>query len=381
MQKARFIIALVVFFSIAFALPFLANLLPDHTRTLANAPEVLSRAYIDRVVNFVVSGKRPDIVMAGSSLVIFPHVLCDGYFEKVPVPVPDPIEYADFLNSYTEMAHFKKLYAQTSPGNPSLSRISVVDLGVPSLMLTDCLLLFEKLQLNDALPKTVVLLLAPRDFMDNTVAAERNLFRHEIEGRVTLKELVNSKDTISFFANLMQSMNYVANAWFRQFRTSGQRIILAIKKAVRKHQKATVLSGPTIEEAKRYFYFGKGKLSDLGIYKKRYNPADRARIQEQMKAMEMLLDRLKKKSVNVVVVNMPLTKENRALIEKSALDEIQAGMKSLCSRVNVHFVEGESLGPWDNSLFVDSVHLNAKGGDRLFVQLSEILSKNKPIAL
>ncbi len=93
---------------------------------------------------------------------------------------------------------FKKVCVQASPGDVLLPRASIVDLGVPSLMLSDCDLLFEKLQRNDALPETVVvllllllllLLLAPRDFMDNSVSADRNLLMHEINGRSTLKEL------------------------------------------------------------------------------------------------------------------------------------------------------------------------------------------------
>ncbi len=374
MQKARFIIALAVFLSIAFALPFLANLLPDYTRNLANAPEIISRAYIDRVVNYVVSGKKPHMVVAGSSLVIFPHVLTDGYFEKVSVPVPDPIEYADFLSSYVEMAHFKKLYAQTSPGDVLLPRASIVDLGVPSLMLSDCNLLFEKLQRNDALPETVVLLLAPRDFMDNTVALERNLFMHEINGRITLKELFNSGGAQQFFANIYSAMNYGANAWCKQFRTGGQRVALAIKKLGRKPRNETLAAGPSREEALHHFYFGDGNLSDLAVYRKRYNPADHVRIEEQLHAMRKLLARLKANSVRTVVVSMPLTPENIALINKDAYSEILEGIRAACNACSVPFFTAENFGTYENSDFVDSVHLNAIGGDKFFRRLAERIS-------
>ncbi|MCC7530216.1 MAG: hypothetical protein IT342_16960 [Candidatus Melainabacteria bacterium] len=374
MQKARFIIALAVFLSIAFALPFLANLLPDHTRTLANAPEIISRAYIDRVVNYVVSGKKPDMVVAGSSLVISPHVLTDGYFEKVPVPVPDPFEYADFLSNYVEMAHFKKLYAQTSAGDVLLPSASIVDLGVPSLMLSDCDLLFEKLQHNDALPETVVLLLAPRDFMDNTVAAERNLFMHEINGRITLKELFNSVRAQQFFANLYSAINYGANAWCKQFRSGGQRVALAIKKLGRKPRNQTLAGGPSREKALHHFYFGDGKLSDLAVYQKRYNPPDHVRIKEQLAAMAKLLARLKANSVRIVVVSMPLTPRNIALIDKDAHTEILEGMRSVCKACAVPSLTEEDFGTYENSDFVDSVHLNVIGGDKFFRRLAGLIS-------
>jgi hypothetical protein len=374
MQKARFIIALVVFFSIAFALPFLANLLPDYTRTLANAPEIMSKAYIDRVVNYTVSGKKPHLVVTGSSLVIFPHVLTDGYFEKVPVPVPDPFEYADFLRNYVEMAHFKRLYAQTSPAEVVLPRASIVDLGVPSLMLSDCDLLFEKLQRNDALPETVVLLLAPRDFMDNTVAGERSLFMHEINGRITWKELFNSGGAQRFFANIYSAMNYGANAWCKQFRTGGQRVALAIKKLGRKPRNETLAGGPGRKEALHNFYFGDGKLSDLGVYKKRYNPPDHVRIKEQLYAMCKLLDRLKAQSIRTVVVSMPLTQENIKLIDKDAHQEVLDGMQSACRDRAVPFLTAADLGTYENSDFVDSVHLNVIGGDKFFRRLAELIS-------
>jgi hypothetical protein len=373
MQKARFIIAVAVFLTIAFALPFLANFLPDHTRTLANAPELISRAYIDRVVNYLVSGKKPRMVVAGSSLVIFPHVLTDGYFEKVSVPVTDPVEYADFLTNYVEMAYFKKLYAQTSPGDVLLPSASIVDLGVPSLMLSDCDLLFEKLQRNDTLPDTVILLLAPRDFMDNTVATDRNLFLHEINGRITPKELFSSSNVPEFFEQVHKSMNYGVNAWCKQFRTGGQKVALAVKKLGRKPRKETFTGGPTREEALHHFYFGDGKLSDLGVYKKRYSPADHDRIKEQLAALGKLLDRLKNRSVKTVVVSMPLTPENIALIDKEARQEILDGMRSACNARSIAFLTADDLGSYANSDFVDSVHLNATGGDKFFRHLASAI--------
>ncbi len=373
MQKTRFIIAMAVFLTIAFALPFLANLLPDHTRTLANAPEIISRAYIDRVVNYLVSGKKPHMVVAGSSLVVFPHILTDGYFEKVSVPVPDPFEYADFLSNYVEMAHFKKLYAQTSPGDVLLPRSSIVDLGVPSMMLSDCDLLFEKLERNDKLPDTVVLLLAPRDFMDNTVAEERNLFVHEMKGRITFKELSAASNVEEFFAKLFRAMNHGANTWCKDFRTGGQRVALAIKKLGRKPRKETPASGVTREEALHHFYFGDGKLSDLGVYKERYSPVDRGRIKEQLAALDKLLDRLKNRSVKTVVVSMPITAENIALIDKTAQREILDGIRSACSARSIVFLTADDLGSYANSDFVDSVHLNATGGDKFFRRLAKAI--------
>ncbi len=364
MQKARFIIALAVFLFIAFAIPFLANLLPDHTRTLANAPEIISKAYIDRVVNYMVCGKKPDIVVAGSSLVIFPHVLTDGYFEKAPVPIPDPIEYADFLTNYVEMAHFKRVL--------SVKANSVVDLGVPSLMLTDCDLLFEKMQMNESLPRVAILMLAPRDFMDNTVAVDRNLFLHEVAGRNTLKEIFNSGSAGLFQAKLIQSMSYGANAWAKQFRSGGQRVLLAVRKLGRK-PKAISTGSISHEQALHYFYFGDGKMADLGVYKKRYNPPDYARIKEQITALGRVLDRLKSASVKTIVVSMPLTRENVSLIAPSAYEEIQNGMKTTCAEKSVAFLAADDLGRFEKSDFVDSVHLNAEGGDRFFKQLAKLI--------
>ena len=376
----------MVFFMIAAMLPVLAALLPDYTRTLAKAPEIISRAYIDRVANFAVSGKRADMVVAGSSLVIFPHILTDGYYEKVPVPVPDPIEYADFLSKYVDMAHFKTLLSATlssgtAKNQPSAftdsfmsHKASVVDLGVPSLMLSDCDQLFRKLEQNDAMPGHVVLLLAPRDFMDNTVAAERNLFAYEMKGRVTQKELAKSKDAASFFAAAGSALNYCANAWGKQFRSSGQRVLLAVKKLGREPRKEIAAGGPTQEQALHHFYFGDGKLSDLGVYKKRYTPADHARIKEQLAALGILLDRLKAHNVHTTVVSMPLTPENIALIDKDARAEIVSGMSAACRSREIQFIPAEEMGTYPNEQVVDSVHLNAKGGHEFFLTLARRLS-------
>lgn len=374
MKKASSVIAAAIFLTIALALPFIADLLPDHTRTLATAPEIVSRAYIDRVVNFVVSGKRADMVFAGSSLVIFPHVLTDGYYENVPVPVPDPIEYADFLARYVDMAHFKKLYASFNPGNSLANRASIVDLGVPSLMLSDCVLLFDKLEKNGALPGEVVLLLAPRDFMDNTVAQERNLLAHELNGRITFREISTASDAGSFVSSVGSAINYGANKWARQFRNCGQRVVLALKKMGKSPRQQVMPAGRTQQEALNHFYFGDGKLADLGVYKKRYNPADHVRIKRELSALAGLIDRLKARRVRITVVSMPLTGENIALIEEDAHKEILQGMQEICASRGVSFVADEQLGAYTRSDFVDSVHLNASGGDKFFKALTRLLS-------
>ncbi|MBX9949621.1 MAG: hypothetical protein K2Y39_10665 [Candidatus Obscuribacterales bacterium] len=376
MQKARFLVAAAVFSTIAFLLPFVANLLPDHTRTLAKAPEIISRAYIDRVVDFVVSGRRADMVVAGSSLVIFPHVLTDGYYEKVPVPVPDPIEYADFLTRYVDMAHFRSILMnfgfRVSASNRQVR--SVIDLGVPSLMLSDCVLLFQKLEDNGALPDEVVLLLAPRDFMDNTVAVERNLFSHEINGRVTFRALSRAGDAGEFLSGISAAAGYWANAWCKQFRNSFERVSLAVKKLGRQPNREVLQGGKIRKQALQHFYFGNGKFSDLEIYEKRYNPPDHKRIKKELAAMGTLLDQLQSRNVHTVVVSMPLTEMNIALIDRDAHREILDGMRSACQSRSIRFLSAEQLGNYPSAAFVDSVHLNAKGGHEFFISLARLLT-------
>ena len=372
-SKGRFVIALAVFLSLAFAVPLLAGVLPDHTRTLANAPEILSRTHIERVVRYAVSGKKPYMVVAGSSLVVFPHVLTDGFYEKVPMPVPDPVEYADFLINYTEMAHLKRVLAEKNNSKGvDLKTRSIVDLGVPSLMLSDCELLFEKLQSNKAMPETAVLLLAPRDFMDNTVAVDRNLFLHEIKGRITPAELLASTSAGEFAGKVIAASNYGVNEWTRQFRNALQRIFLGVKKLGRRPKKEAVMQDR--EAALRYFYFGNGKLPDLEIYKKRYNPPNLKQIEEQLAAMGRLLDILKANSVKTTVVLMPLTKENFALIEDQAKFQVFSGMARECERRNIQYVVAPNLDAYDRTDFLDSVHLNALGGDKFFRRLASVLS-------
>jgi len=374
MQKGRFFIAVMVFCTIAVVIPLIAGCLPDHTRTFNDVPDLISRAYIDRVVNYAVSGKRPDMVVAGSSLVVFPHVLADGYFEHVSVPIRDPSEYPEFLAGYVEMAHFKRILTDEKCV-PMPANYSIVDLGVPSLMLTDCDMLFEKLEVNGCLPKVAVLLLAPRDFMDNTVAKERNLFLYEVRGKLTLKELSRCKSLLLWQQKLVECGAYLINAWAKQFRASSNRVILAVKKLGRPVKRELPSEAALPEEVSRRFYFGDGKFSDLRVYDKRYNPPDYSRIDEQLKAMGRVLDRLKSADVKTVVINMPLTRENRALIDKRADSKILEQMRLICARRGVYFFDENACNLYTTSDFVDSVHLNAIGGDRLFRRLSSLLCR------
>lgn len=371
MQIGRFLAALALFLILVFSIPLLARVVPDHTRTFANAGAFLSRAYIDRVVNYTVSGKKAYLVVAGSSLVVFPHVLTDGYYEHVQVPVPDPFEYAEFLRKYLEMAHFKKMLAQ-SKRLPDAESLSIVDLGVPSLMLSDCHELFQKLQDNQALPSVVVLFLAPRDFMDNTISPERNLFKYEINGKISTKELFNSDSSKMMPEKLVNSLSYETNSWARRFRVSGQRVWLAARK-LGKPPRNELAGNLSRDKALEFFYLGNGRFADLALYKKRYNPPDFSGIKRQMAALDSVLQYLKAQSIKTIVVSMPITNANRELIDRTAYSEVTEGMKQTCDAHGVQFISTNELGTYSDADFIDSVHLNAPGGDKLFRHLAEAI--------
>jgi hypothetical protein len=79
--------------------------------------------------------------------------------------------------------------------------------------------------------------------------------------------------------------------------------------------------------------------------------------------------------VPVVVVNMPLTKNNRDLLDKSIYEKYMSSVSEIAQKHHSPFIDMDNSNQFTLSDFYDSTHLNEAGGKKLFAALAERIPK------
>jgi hypothetical protein len=103
-----------------------------------------------------------------------------------------------------------------------------------------------------------------------------------------------------------------------------------------------------------------------------YLPVNEELFKKQQASFGKLLQLLKSNNIPTVVVDMPLTKENLALLPDSALQQYRETIDSACRTYDARLWHPElNLGLND---FSDSAHMNASGGKKFFSALDSYLS-------
>ena len=111
-------------------------------------------------------------------------------------------------------------------------------------------------------------------------------------------------------------------------------------------------------------------------------------INVQTEYLRKLMARCKEGNIPLLLVNMPLSEENRQLMSAGFYADYLNRLKQICSADNVQFADLNTK-PWsDNSNFVDTVHLKPEISNQFVNSLAEAVAhssvslalKNTPVA-
>ncbi|NJL72203.1 MAG: hypothetical protein HC888_11795 [Candidatus Competibacteraceae bacterium] len=105
------------------------------------------------------------------------------------------------------------------------------------------------------------------------------------------------------------------------------------------------------------------------LYKSRYQPINHKRIKQQLSYMEEMLSRLQKANVPVILLGMPISKENQDIIGQEEYRRLRLMIAAAGTRYGAEVIDLNE-GPETFSLdkdFTDSVHLNQVGAVDLLI--------------
>ena len=119
--------------------------------------------------------------------------------------------------------------------------------------------------------------------------------------------------------------------------------------------------------------------SSLREYRGRYHNIDKQDLNVQMGFLSKLADLCHQRGVRLVLVNMPLSSDNRALMPNGFYQHFRQSLRHiLADKAGVDYIDlgdGHNFAKTD---FWDTAHLNQEGGQKLLEQLTPaIVSASK----
>lgn len=315
------------------------------------------RNVLFQAVNSAVSdfkqAPRQDVVLLGSSLMMTPIWAQD---------------LRDFPGTGDVYHHHKALALQRLlPGD---SR-QIFNFALPGAMVSDQYLLLSKLLKDNHKPRVVVYGLAPRDFMDDLLTGETRT--------PIFQSLSDLSDLLSYHDLYLETWNEKGDfAMNNMLFFYGKRCRYQdkLKNVIAKtYNQVAPASGQT-EDANQ----SDGAL-DLGQslygnreavwnkskteYAARYRRFNRAQFAKQKLFLSHLLDTAASRGIKMVLLDMPLTADNIALMPPGFYSEYKRSLSELSQKHHATVIDTSKLTSFNDDSFLDTVHLNASGGQNL----------------
>ncbi|HEY9785134.1 MAG TPA: hypothetical protein V6D17_07010 [Candidatus Obscuribacterales bacterium] len=292
---------------------------------------------------------RSEICLFGSSLIFTPILLCDAAYENLRF-FGNHLDKACAYVRYRSCMHLQHIL---SAGGSDFSSVS--NLCVAGNMMSDNLLVFKKLQMAGKLPTYAVLCLAPRDFLDSEAADEKHT--------PTAQLLSDFTPRAPLLFDLLQAVG--VNRLLRAGEICADRLRnqltycrLSCQIIFGKRSNKKSLISPSMSSAQAC----RGDAyPDLRRYRQKYHPANLTILERQFQCLDEFLLQARRSGVSVIVVDMPLTEENLALLDKNIYSRYLANLASISRKHGAALISPAAEARYDRSDFMDSCHLKASG--------------------
>ena len=321
------------------------------------------RVLVTKLASFLPSSENPDVVVLGSSLVLVPAVRCDDLIAG-KTPCYDRWYYDRYIPEYTHSEYLQQKLSKLTGQN-----LTVKNLGVASSIMSDQYGIFKLMLAEGKRPKMLVLGLAPRDFLDNTqqkhLETPTRLFIHEYEDNSLLPQSLSISELQNSAGKIQRRFEKVV----ARIRTSSVNLACAISG----HQSvAEYSSGQT------YVGDRPNRLKDLETYRKLYNPPNFSMLAQQSKYLSRLLATARKNNIAVLVINMPLTRENTDTLDPAALVAYTNTLATISAHYGAGFLNiGSHSDQYSLKDFEDCCHLNVHGGEKFYAAMVSNLAADQ----
>lgn len=311
--------------------------------------------------------KKPDVVLLGSSIVMYPFWAMDFNNDK---------------KNTGDIFHHHRSYSMEKALSSGDKKPEVFSLAIFGQMASDVYIFANELFKPGESPKVAVWGIAPRDFYDaelagpmNTITFQRMVGLGNL-GQYAEQYLPSHQQKLDFV--LSKGVYLYGQRWYAQ-------------KEIRKgfNKVYNTIFGVTETEYKPQTGFNvnhQGALPDpkflwdLSVkeYKSRYRNIDTDKLSMQMSFSKKLIEMCKQKGVKLIVVNMPLSDSNRGIMPDGFYDAYIKEVKSLAQAGGADFVDLGANPQFVRMDYWDTAHMNHTGGYKLVDMLAPTIKKYLP---
>ncbi|HEY9775681.1 MAG TPA: hypothetical protein V6C81_18095 [Planktothrix sp.] len=313
---------------------------------------------------------RADVVLLGSSLIMNTFWMMD---RRDDPNLPDVFHYRGSRN----LEH-----ALSVAGEQQEHVFNMASFGQ---MVSDSYIWANEFLKAPKTPDVVVLGVAPRDFYDADLSAVMATF--------TFKRLVGLRNLPSyaelFLPRWTDKLDFVLNhacyfygkRWRLQHESD--RFLLSSCRLLHLTPTAPKDKRPPREQLLHQGFLMEAMTEDRWAnskreYHRRYHDIDTADLSIQYNFLARLLQLCHQRGIKVVLVDMPLSAENRAEMPAGFYRKFQDRLRAIAKAPSVSYVDLSESKQFNHEDFWDTAHLNANGGHKLVEQIMPALQADLP---
>jgi hypothetical protein len=328
-----------------------------------------------KMLNYLSNSADPSVVLMGSSLLLSPSQKTDLDTDK--------IGQSSFANDYDQAEYFQKQF-QSKTG----VQVDVKNLAMRGCMASDYGLILKRLWQCNKKPKLVVCVTAPAEFMSNDQPVVEETYVHQA--------LLNSKfwqtnPPLEVAGNKLEKLaaphNLEAIEHFLGYCKQELSLYLSDKSghpidmynAVKKMHNETIASAGSWC-AQQPLPSLTNTLADLKQFKQRYQPPNYKLFEAHARNFADMMRFSHEQGIPLVVVNMPITGPNKALIDKGLLRRYYDLMSETARANQIPYLNIDESNSYQIADFSDSTHLGLQGGRKFFAQLAQDLVKKTDLS-
>ncbi len=313
-----------------------------------------SGASIEETINSFQSLKaKPDVILLGSSLVMFPFWAMDAAHNK---------QISDIFR-YHKSEEMKKMLALAG-----CRQDTIFSLAVFGQMASDAYLISSEFVKDGKTPKVLVYGIAPRDFHDHSLASPMATF--------SFQKIVNLSNFPKYAGAFLPDFDKKAD-WLAMhlcyFYGKRWRLQMETDKAINRIYSSIGITDPNAtkgDTAAAGGFLMEGSTEDrwnnsVKEYVGRYKEIAEKDHALQMSFLKRTLSNMRERGVKVVLVNMPLTKRNLEILPKGWYQGYQKEIKAVANMPGVKLVDLGDAKEFDDNDYWDTTHLNHVGGRKL----------------
>ncbi|SRR5579875_301656 len=335
-----------------------------------------TREYLERK-------QPPDVVLLGSSLLMHPVSRLD----------------ADFLNRDLDYVHHHRsayLSAELER-RLGISRLSCFNYALPGCMISDDYIIARSMFPGQRKPRLLVLGLSLRDFIDSGVScpAATPPFRY-------LKRFVSIDDIVCLaMPQVWQRLDYyVGKLVYLWDKKLDMQVVLAEQVKSRLGPLVDRVCAPSLiaradpernlpsnlrSEVEESMFIVRAHQpyswqDNSAEYRKRYRNGQQRLFALQTRFLGKLFDFCRAQEIPVLIVNMPLTPANRALMPPGAYEAYLSLLASTAAERGCRFVDLNTGGLFRKTDFYDTSHMNASGGRKLLDAVAGAIASDTRLA-